>query len=85
MSTNNKGRNPIKDATPKTTSTSDFTPVSDPLAGWHALAANVKASRQRDLKKAWKRKQRGDLLIDLAMMTFFLSLAMLLMMTGGAV
>ena len=37
MTTNNKGRAPGKDATPKTTDSRNHT-TGDPLVGWHNLA-----------------------------------------------
>lgn len=60
MSTHYEGRSPCQDATQKTTSATDFTPDSNLVKGWYALGANAKASRDRRLKKSWKRESKGS-------------------------
>ena len=79
MTKNNKGRAPVKDATPKTTDSPNHT-GSDPLLGWFNLA---KPSRDRQPKRSWKRsKQRGRIDAFLAAQLVLL-IVLVVLIVGG--
>ena len=65
-------------ATKSTAVDSRDSTANDPLQGWLALAGNVKPSRNRQLKRGWKRKQRGCTLIESISVIAFLWLALVL-------
>ena len=62
MTKNNKGRNGGDRPTPKTSANHDST-GNDSLIGWFNLA---KPSRNRQMKRGWKRDQRGAIDMTLA-------------------
>ncbi len=55
MATNDKGRAPGKDATPKTTTNTPKHTEPDPVLGWFNLA---KESRMRQQKRGWNKGGR---------------------------
>ena len=62
MTKNNKGRSGGDRPTPKTSDSRNHT-ATDPLIGWFNLA---KPSRNRQMKRGWKRDQRGAIDMTLA-------------------
>lgn len=55
---------------------------TDPLLGWHSLAANAKKSNDRTPKRGWKRNSRGRIDPLLAAHLGLLALAALLIVGG---
>ena len=56
MNTKKKPRQKGTGTAQNKTQHDDFTRLSDPLQGWHALA---KPARQRQQKKSWMRRKGG--------------------------
>lgn len=80
MTKNNKGRNGGDRPTPKTTDSRNHT-GNDPLIGWFNLA---KPSRNHQMKRGWKRNQRGAIDMTLAGHLALLLVLLALIVAGVA-